>query len=165
VIYVIVDEPNVPMQADSTYAQVLFRDIATEVYPYMGLYPTEEVTADLLYYLGLTYDDVVKSDVTEEQTFQVYDTYGTLYNDARINEDGVVVSSDGQPIAGVTVNADGNVVDAYWNVIEIDHKVSAEDILDPKADNPNIAAPPSSGGDDGSGPSWAGVTNEDLEDE
>lgn len=165
VIYVIVDEPNVPMQADSTYAQVLFRDIANEVFPYMGLYPTEEVTADLLYYLGLTYDDVVKSDVTEEQTFQVYDSYGTLYSDARINEDGVVVSSSGQPIAGVTVNSDGNVVDAYWNIIEIDHNISAVDILDPKADNPNIAAPPSSGTDDSTGTSWAGVTNEDLEDE
>ena len=77
----------------------------------------------------------------------------------------MVVSSSGQPIAGVTVNSDGNVVDAYWNIIEIDHNISAEDILDPKADNPNIAAPPSSGTDDSTGTSWAGVTNEDLEDE
>ena len=31
---------------------------------------------------------------------------------------GVVVDSTGTPIEGVTVNEDGNVVDAYMNVID-----------------------------------------------
>ena len=33
VLYVVIDEPNVAEQADSTYPQVLFRQIATELFP------------------------------------------------------------------------------------------------------------------------------------
>lgn len=40
-IYVVIDEPNVADQAHSTYAQVLAKDILTEVLPYMNIYPTE----------------------------------------------------------------------------------------------------------------------------
>ena len=54
VIYVVVDEPNVAEQANSTYAQQLYHKIATEVLPYMNIYPTEEVTEELLNSLGLS---------------------------------------------------------------------------------------------------------------
>lgn len=43
-IYVVIDEPNVEDQAHSSFAQILARDILTEVLPYMNIYPTEEVT-------------------------------------------------------------------------------------------------------------------------
>lgn len=42
-IYVVIDEPNVADQPHSSFAQVLAKDILTEVLPYMNIYPTEPV--------------------------------------------------------------------------------------------------------------------------
>lgn len=47
----------------------------------------------------------------------VFDSTGTLVYNVHI-ENGVVVDSNGTPVSGVTVNGDGNVVDAYMNVID-----------------------------------------------
>lgn len=44
VIYCIVDEPNSPDQAHSYYAQNIVREILEEVFPYMNIYPDEELT-------------------------------------------------------------------------------------------------------------------------
>ncbi|MCD8335915.1 MAG: cell division protein FtsI [Lachnospiraceae bacterium] len=46
VIYVVVDEPNVENQASSSYAQMIFKSIAQEVYPYMGIATTAEESTD-----------------------------------------------------------------------------------------------------------------------
>lgn len=166
VIYVVVDEPNVYEQADSAYPQILFRDIATEVFPYMGFYPTEEVTPELLAYLGLTEDDVVKGGTTPPEKFQAFDSYGNLYNDAYVNDDNEIVSeSTGKVIAGAYINIDGDAVDGYGNVHVLINKV---EILDPKAENPDIATPPEKEdkpGDGRDGTVWDGVTSEDLQDE
>ena len=43
-IYVVVDRPNVPEQADAKYATRIVRSILTEVLPYMGIFMTEELT-------------------------------------------------------------------------------------------------------------------------
>lgn len=44
-IYVVIDTPNVPHQAESTrLATVLAKDIMTEVLPYMNIFQTEELT-------------------------------------------------------------------------------------------------------------------------
>lgn len=162
VIYVVIDEPNVDNQADSSYPQTMFRQIATEVFPYLGLYPTEEITDQLLAELGLTQDDVVQGGSNHE-TFQAFDSYGNLYNDAWVNDEGVVVHGDNIPVEGATINEDGNPVDAYGNVYQLQDPV---EVIDPKADNPDIAAPPQDVGDgtDG-GTTWDGVTGEDLKDE
>lgn len=45
-IYVVVDEPNVEEQAHSSYAQEIVKAILTEVFPYMNIYPDEEIPAD-----------------------------------------------------------------------------------------------------------------------
>lgn len=50
-------------------------------------------------------------------TFMVFNAYNTLVYDAHV-VNGVVVDSAGNPIEGVTINEDGNVVDAYMNVID-----------------------------------------------
>ena len=164
VMYVIVDEPNVLEQADSSYAQTLFRKIATELFPYLGLYPTEEVDPYLLAYLGLTEADVVKGG-TAHQIFDAFDAYGNYYTDAYVNDDGIIVSESGGVIEGAYVNEEGNAVDAYGNVKELKQD---EEVLDPKADNPDIASPPDKM-DDGTGQqvgtTWDGVTDEDLADE
>lgn len=162
VIYVVVDEPNVDNQADSSYPQTMFREIATELFPYLGLYPTEEVTDQLLMELGLTRDDVVQGGANHE-TFQAYDSYGVLHNDAWINDAGVVVDGDENPLEGITVNGDGTVTDAWGNVIQVGE--SAE-VIDPKADNPDIAAPPQEVEDGGdASTTWDGITDEDLADQ
>ena len=49
--------------------------------------------------------------------FMVFDSYGTLRYDAHV-VNGQVVDAYGNPIPGCSVNADGYVVDAYWNVID-----------------------------------------------
>jgi stage V sporulation protein D (sporulation-specific penicillin-binding protein) len=43
-IYCIVDEPNVPEQSHSYFAQNITREILEEVLPYMNIYPDEEKT-------------------------------------------------------------------------------------------------------------------------
>ena len=43
-IYCIVDEPNSSDQPHSYYAQNIVREILEEIYPYMNIYPDEELT-------------------------------------------------------------------------------------------------------------------------
>ncbi len=174
VIYVVVDEPNVDEQADSSYAQILFRKIATEVYPYMGLYPTEEVSQELLSFLGLTQSDIVQSSTRKTASFQAFDSYGNLYNDAYVNGDNEIVSGSGTVIEGAYIDEDGNVVDGYGNVIEVQlnagYSANSENGNDNDGsqiaqENPNIASPPQTSGEDTDEATvWAGVTSEDLED-
>lgn len=45
-IYVVVDRPNVPEQADAKYATKIVRNILTEVLPYLNVFMTEELTDD-----------------------------------------------------------------------------------------------------------------------
>lgn len=45
-IYVVVDEPNVEEQAHSSYAQEIVKAILTEVFPYLNIYPDEEILED-----------------------------------------------------------------------------------------------------------------------
>lgn len=139
VLYVVVDEPNVADQAHSTYAQEIFRKIATEMLPYMGIYQTEEITDELLAYLGLDRSEVTTTDSVV--TFDAIDANGNYHTDARV-ENGQVVDGDGNILSGVTINEQNHVIDAYGNdVFTITDQTAAED-PDPKVDNPNIATPP-----------------------
>ena len=166
VLYVVIDEPNVAQQADSTYPQVLFRQIATELFPYMGIYPTEMVTEDLLQYLGIKRDETVENNVKSE-TFQCFDASGILYNDAAVNKKGEVVDSSGNVILGCTADLDkGIVTDGYGNQIEVDVKALIDEDVDPTAENPDIAAPPQEvEGDGQDDTTWTGAAPEDDEDD
>ena len=63
-------------------------------------------------------DDIVEDSAdTGVAGFMVFDSSGTLRYDAHV-VNGVVVDSYGNPIDGCTVQEDGNVKDAYWNVID-----------------------------------------------
>ncbi len=141
VIYVVVDEPNVDNQANSTYAQILFRSIALEVLPYMGISATEEISDYLLSELGLSQQDIAQVDTVE--TFQAYDSYGNLYTDARV-EDDQVVDGSGNLIAGAYIDENGNVYDGYMNEVYTVEEEAAEQV----ADNPDIASPPEESADD-----------------
>ncbi len=144
VIYVVVDEPNVYEQADSSYAQGLFQEIALELLPCMGIYPTEDVTEELLESLGLSEEVVGDQAVT---TFDAFDSYGNYYTDARV-EDGRIVDGSGNVITGAYIDEDGTVYDAYQNEVSRVEITEEEEELDPKADNPNIANPPVENGED-----------------
>lgn len=138
VIYVVVDEPNVADQAHSTYAQEIFRKIAMEVLPYMGIYPTEEISDTLLAYLGLTREDVTEADTVV--LFDAIDSYGTYHTDVRV-EDGQIVDASGAVIQGAYIDENRHVIDAYGNdVFTIED--GSDDNPDPKVENPNIASPP-----------------------
>ncbi len=161
VLYVVVDEPNVAEQADSTYPQVLFRQIATELFPYMGIYPTEAITDDLLQYLGISRNETVQNTV-KSASFQCFDSSGNLYNDAAINKKGEVIDSAGNVIPGCTADLDkGIVTDGYGNQIEVDVRPLFED-EEQVAENPDIASPPEAvegaGADD---TTWSGATVSD----
>lgn len=43
-VYVVIDEPNVEYQADSQYAQYIYKGIMTEILPYMNIFQDEELT-------------------------------------------------------------------------------------------------------------------------
>lgn len=43
VVYVVVDEPNVSYQADSKYAQYIYKGIMTEILPYLNIFPDEPI--------------------------------------------------------------------------------------------------------------------------
>ena len=179
VIYVVVDEPNVENQADSTFAQTMFREIATELFPAMGLYPTEEVSSELLSYLGLTQAEVVKEgggNLRKTPSFQAFDSYGNLYNDAYVNGDGEIVNTYGTIITGAYIDENGHVIDAYGNTaLDGDGNVISvktasgieeeEEDIDPTAENPDIAAPPENVDNtlEREATTWAGVTDEDLQ--
>lgn len=44
VVYVVVDEPNAEYQADSKYAQYLYKKIMTEILPYLNIFLDQELT-------------------------------------------------------------------------------------------------------------------------
>ena len=140
VIYVVVDEPNVVNQADSTYAQKLYQQIATEILPYMNIYPTEDVSDEVLAQLGLTYEDL---GVETVHVFGAMDSWGYYHSDARV-VDGQVVDGSGAAIAGAYIDENGNVIDGLANVVS---SVEAEQVLDPKVDNPDMALPPTESDD------------------
>ncbi len=145
VIYVVIDEPNVEVQANSVYAQKLFLDIALEVLPYMGIPQTEEYSDYLLVELGLTHDDVAEAEEEGEEEyyqeiFQAFDSYGNLYNNAHV-ENGQVVDGNGSVIAGAYVGEDGTVYDGYMNeVAKVNRSNAGEE--DRIAENHDMAVPP-----------------------
>lgn len=145
VIYVVVDEPNVAQQADSSYAQYLYQKIATEVLPYMNIYPTENVDDALLAQLGLTKEDLGAEVV---HIFQAYDSFGVLHQDARV-KNGRVEDAEGNEIVGASIAEDGTVYDAWMNPVSSVEIQAAVNAIDPKAENPNIANPPTANGEVG----------------
>ena len=57
------------------------------------------------------------NEVRGVEGFMVFDSSGTLRYDARVIGD-QVLDAYGNPIPGCSINEDGYVVDAYWNVID-----------------------------------------------
>lgn len=48
VLYVVVDEPNIEKQSSCPYAREIWKNIMKEALPYLNIYPTEEIPADMV---------------------------------------------------------------------------------------------------------------------
>ena len=73
-----IDEPNIPDQEAGIYTKQLAKDILTEILPYLGIYPTEEITDEERSSLGI---QVEKEITAETEVRYVYDEWGNLQYD------------------------------------------------------------------------------------
>lgn len=100
VVYTVIDEPNIANQEDGSYTKQLAKNILTEILPYLGIYPTEEITDEERDSLGIQVEK--EGGNTEWVSQYVYDEYGNLQYDTEtwepltemveVDEDGNVVS-------------------------------------------------------------------------
>ena len=80
---------------------------------------SQETTADS----STQQDTAAQNETSDSSTLtagsgvMAFDSNGTLHYDARI-VNGQVVDSSGNVISGCTVTEDGNIKDAYWNIID-----------------------------------------------
>lgn len=78
VIYTVMDEPNIASQEDGSYTKKLAVDILEEILPYLGIYPTEEITDEEKENLGMQVETEAKTELVSQY---VYDEYGNLQYD------------------------------------------------------------------------------------
>lgn len=104
VVYTVIDEPNIENQEDGSYTKDLARNILTEILPYLGIYPTEEITEEERQSLGIQVEK--EGGDTQWVSQYVYDEYGNLVYDettwepmtemVEVDENGNVVSSENE---------------------------------------------------------------------
>ena len=63
-----------------------------------------------------------QQQMSSDEVFQCFDSYGNLHNDGHV-VNGVVVDGAGNPIEGCSITEAGNVMDAYWNIITLQHPI------------------------------------------
>lgn len=69
-IYVVVDRPNVATQDDAKYATRIVRSILTEALPYLGIFMTEELTAEERTELEQLRIEIRTPEVTQEEALE-----------------------------------------------------------------------------------------------
>ena len=140
VCYVVIDEPNVEDQTYGGFTQIMFRQIMTEVLPYMNIYPTEEITDNLLNDLGITREEALGGGNAEPS------------ETGETNEDGTPVDD------GTTqeTNEDGTPVEDSRNGLLGDPE-------NPVAQQDNLPAPPEADENSSDDGSPQGVTPDDLQ--
>ena len=78
VVYAVIDEPNIENQEDGSYTKNLVKSIMQEILPYMGIYPTGELTEEEQQNLGMQVD---REPETEMVAQYVYDEGGNIMYD------------------------------------------------------------------------------------
>lgn len=78
VVYAVIDEPNIENQEDGSYTKNLVKSIMQEILPYMGIYPTGELTEEEQQNLGMQVD---REPETEMVAQYVYDEWGNIMYD------------------------------------------------------------------------------------
>ena len=141
VVYTVIDEPNIENQEDGSYTKDLAKNILTEILPYLGIYPTEEITEEERQSLGIQVEK--EGGNTQWVSQYVYDEYGNLMYD----------ETTWEPMTEmVEVDENGNVVSS-----------ESEDTDDNGSLYGNVT-PPEPQGEEQIDENWSdGVTNEDLQ--
>lgn len=112
VVYAVVDEPNAEYQADSKYAQYLYKKIMTEILPYLNIFPDQELTGKeseaMLYMEREIEDNAEKNRQKAEQLKREAEAGGT--QDAGGSSEagnGTQIPDTGDGNSGITVPDDG----------------------------------------------------------
>lgn len=158
VIYVVVDEPNVEDQANSTYAQFIAQGILSQLLPYLNIIPDETV-----------YGEVPETILAEDLAKHLVSTPGS-----QIDDNGNLVDSAGNLIdwEGNRIDRDGYLLDKEGNYV-IDengnYKMSeylngSADMLPEAVSDPNVPEPLEDDSDPirGNDMESEGITNEEA---
>lgn len=67
VLYVVVDEPNAEKQSSSSFAMEIWKNIMEEALPYLNIYPTEEIPADMADEVQAAQEEEAEETAEEEE--------------------------------------------------------------------------------------------------
>ncbi len=67
VLYVVVDEPNAEKQSSSSFAMEIWKNIMEEALPYLNIYPTEEIPADMADEVQAAQEEETEETAEEEE--------------------------------------------------------------------------------------------------
>ena len=139
-IYCVVDEPNVPDQADNRYPQWIARDILVQILPYLNIFPDEAYNPQNEYlkldFNNPTGEKVITSaaelieepeETEAEQAVEDGESGEPESYIASIDEDGNLLNADGHFIdaEGYLINDDLEYVDENDQVVDAEHRIRA----------------------------------------
>lgn len=125
VVYVVVDEPNVDYQADSKYAQYIYKGVMTEILPYLNIFPDEAVEEKEN--AGMAYlENYIAEKAEENRKLAAEKENPPSEGEDAKEEDGDVTEAEG---------------DQGENSPEED-RLQGEETIKEGADDPNLPAPP-----------------------
>ncbi len=78
VLYVVVDRPNAQKQSSSSFAMEIWKNIMKEARPYLNIYPTEEVPADMQEEVAAEQAEETEEESPEEEPEEETAEEGTL---------------------------------------------------------------------------------------
>lgn len=125
VVYVVVDEPNVDYQADSKYAQYIYKGVMTEILPYLNIFPDEAVEEKENAGMAYLENYIVEKAEENRKLAAEKENPPSEGEDAK-EEDGDVTEAEG---------------DQGENSPEED-RLQGEETIKEGADDPNLPAPP-----------------------
>lgn len=112
VVYAVVDEPNAEYQADSKYAQYLYKKIMTEILPYLNIFPDQELTgkeSEAMLYMEREIEDNAEKNRQKAERLKREAEEGGTQETGRLSEPGDATQTPdtGDGNSGITVPDDG----------------------------------------------------------
>ncbi|MGN0322443.1 MAG: peptidoglycan D,D-transpeptidase FtsI family protein [Oliverpabstia sp.] len=112
VVYAVVDEPNAEYQADSKYAQYLYKKIMTEILPYLNIFPDQELTgkeSEAMLYMEREIEDNAEKNRQKAERLKREAEEGGTQETGRLSEPGDAAQTPdtGDGNSGITVPDDG----------------------------------------------------------
>lgn len=158
VIYVVVDEPNVEDQANSTYAQFIAQGILSQLLPYLNIVPDETVNGE-----------VPETILAEDLAKHLVSTPGSQIDDNGnlVDSAGNLIDWEGNRIdkEGYLLDKEGNyVIDENGNYKMSEYLNGSADMLPEAVSDPNVPEPLEDDSDpiQGNDMESEGLTNEEA---